>query len=83
MQILDDYSEKRLLGRDTECSVLIQNDDKPGNIGFPDTYLNVRRMDRTVYVKIHRTNGSDGQISCLLNTINDVELMPGTKPAVE
>ena len=83
VELLDELNQKRLPGRDTQCTVLIQDEDKPGSIGFPETFISVRRKDQTAYITVHRTNGSDGEIQCTMNTICDVELLPGKKAATE
>lgn len=66
-----DEASKKLYGDDTECAVVILDEDKPGNIGFPERYITVKRIDKSVFVPIGRFNGSDGKISCLVSTINN------------
>ena len=45
IRLLDEVTQKRLEGDDTECKVTIIDEDKPGSIGFPETQLEVRRKD--------------------------------------
>ena len=75
--------QKRIEGEDTQCVVLIQDEDKPGSIGFEVGHMEVRRRDKSVYVHLVRTNGQDGEISCTLNTYNDIERIPGKQAAKE
>jgi len=37
IQLLDEVSQERLDGVDTECKVTIIDEDKPGSLGFPET----------------------------------------------
>ena len=75
--LLDAETEQRLHGDDTECTVLILDEDKPGLIGFAETVMEVSRRDEIAYVLIRRVDGSDGMISCTASTSNDLESLPG------
>lgn len=55
---------EQLPGDDTKCTVVILDDDRPGNIGFKDRFIKVRRKDEVVYVVLERLDGADGNISC-------------------
>ena len=83
VQLLDELSMKLIDGDDTECTVLIQDEDKPGSIAFAETQVDFRRKDHIGYIMIERKDGSDGEISCIVNTISNVDKVPGKKPAVE
>ena len=83
VQLLDELTMKRLEGDDTECTVLIQDEDKPGCIAFEETQVDFRRKDAVGYIMLERKDGSDGTISCVVNTISNVDKVPGKKPAVE
>lgn len=83
VQLLDEVTQQRLPGDDTECTVLIQDEDKAGTIGFPETFLNVPRKDNTMFITLIRKDGSDGEIRCTLNTDCNVDNVPGKKAAVE
>lgn len=62
--------------------MLIVDEDKPGSIGFAETQMEVRRKDQSVYVLLKRTNGSDGVISCLVNTDANEDAVQGKKAAI-
>ena len=83
IHLLDEVTQKRLDGEDTTCQVMIIDEDKPGNIGFPETQIDVRRKDQIAFIKIHRINGSDGQISCLVKTLAEKDSVPGKEAAIE
>jgi len=68
-----------LPGDDTECTVLIIDEDEPGFIGFAETVMEVSRKDKVAYIQIKRTGGSDGLISCVANTSNDLNSLPGKR----
>ena len=70
-------------GDDTECIVTILDDDRPGNIGFRERSINVRRKDQVAYVYLDRQDGCDGEISCSLNTSNTLEILNSNGRAVE
>ncbi len=48
--LLEPETKTRLAGDDTECIVLILDEDKPGVLGFEETVVEVRRKDRTAYI---------------------------------
>ena len=75
--LLDAETEERLAGDDTECTVLILDEDKPGMIGFAETVIEVSRRDEVAYLLVKRIDGSDGMISCTASTSNDLESLPG------
>ena len=45
VQLQDPDTRKVLPGDDTISTVLILDEDKPGNIGFKETQIDVRRKD--------------------------------------
>lgn len=47
------------------------------------TQIDVRRKDQVAYVKLLRKDGSDGRITCTVNTIAEIEGVPGKKAAVK
>ena len=83
VQLLDELTMQRLDGDDTECTVLIQDEDKPGCIAFEETHIDFRRKDKLGIIMLERKDGSDGTISCIVNTISNVDKVPGKKPARE
>jgi hypothetical protein len=83
VELQDIKSRIKLEGDDTRCTVLILDEDKAGNIGFDETQVDVLRKDQIAYIKLVRKDGSDGTISCKVNTICEVNGVPGKKAAVE
>lgn len=83
VQLLDEIQQRRIPGNDTECVVLIQDEDKPGSIAFEETQVDVRRKDQIAFIRLVRKDGSDGDISCIVNTISNEEVVPGKKAAKE
>jgi hypothetical protein len=57
--------------------VTILDEDRPGNIGFKERVVEVRRKDQFAYIELERIDGSDGNISCLATTFNDTDKLPG------
>ena len=83
VQLLDEVNMELLEGTDTQCTVTILDEDRPGNIGFAERFVSVRRKDQIAIIELERIDGSDGDISCLATTINDVDLLPGKQQAIE
>ena len=69
VEICESENGPRMEGDDTLCVVTILDEDQPGNIGFSEKLMKVRRKDQIVYVKVHRTDGADGEISCWAKTV--------------
>jgi len=78
-----DEASKKIPGDDTECTVTILDEDTPGEIGFAERNISVKRKDKMVTVPLKRYKGSDGTVSCFISTINDAAIVPGNKAAVE
>lgn len=57
---------------DTVCSVLIIDDDKPGNFNFTQAKGQVRHVatNETISVDVFRTGGADGTIKCKWSTFS-------------
>lgn len=83
VKLIDENTKERIVGDDTECTVLILDEDKPGNIGFEETSISVQRKDRVAFVNLKRNNGCDGTISCTIDTVSDVASVPGKAAAIE
>ena len=83
VRLMDPETKTRLHGDDTECTVTILDEDKPGNIGFDERQIDVQRKDKVAYIFLHRKDGSDGIAKCVVNTVSEVEGVPGKKAAVE
>lgn len=47
----------------------ILDEDHPGIIGFEAKSLKVRRKDKFAYVKVVRTEGADGELTCWVKTM--------------
>ena len=63
-----DYTQ--LEGDDTQCTVTIIDEDSPGVIGFESTDVQISAIDKTATIKLVRTEGADGNISCRIQTAN-------------
>lgn len=61
-----------LSGKDTRCSVLIIDDDKPGTITFENTSVKVLSSEIWATINLKRINGCKGKIICKYKT-TDVE----------
>lgn len=65
IQICEENSQQRMPGSDTQTKVTILDEDNPGKLHFEHNTLKVRRIDRTAFVRVVRSEGSDGDISCM------------------
>jgi len=81
VQLVDEITQKRLEGENTECVVTILDDDKPGSIGFPERFKTIQKGSKDAFIVIKRFDGSAGNISCIVNTINDHDVVPGKRTA--
>ena len=61
---------------------MILDEDRPGNIGFKERFISVRRKDLLVFVTLERMDGSDGEISCKINSKSGSNV-GGNKEATE
>jgi len=68
IEICEGESGPRMIGDDTRCTVTILDEDQPGLIGFEAKTFKVRRKDKFAYIKVVRTEGADGEISCWCRT---------------
>ena len=57
-----------LEGDDTKCTVTIIDEDLPGTIGFEKTDVRVSNDSTHATVKITRTDGIDGTVTCDIRT---------------
>ena len=64
----DEPKYTRLDGDDTSCKVTILDEDFPGTIGFDNTNIQVLKSQEKVEIQIVRNEGSDGVISCTIQT---------------
>jgi len=64
VQLYDAESNNELFGQDTKCTITIIDDDKPGQIFFPDAKgVKVSVKETEVEIKVGRKNGCDGQVT--------------------
>lgn len=82
VEILDEEKQTRMVGDDTRTTVVILDEDQAGQIGFAEVNWDVPRKDAVAYVKLERKYGTDGELTCLLNTFQDEHLLPGKKAAI-
>jgi hypothetical protein len=58
----------RFVGDDTISKITILDEDFPGTLGFQSTEIIASKMQDRVDIKILRSEGSDGKISCMIRT---------------
>ena len=68
VELYDIDTKKRLSGDDTRAVVTILDEDFPGTLGFKMTDIRVKKAQGKVDIVVTRTNGSDGEISCMIKT---------------
>lgn len=61
MEAFDEY--------DTKTKITILDEDFPGTIGFEETSLSVSKSKEFIELEIKRSDGSDGNISCIVRTL--------------
>jgi hypothetical protein len=68
VELYDIDNQQRLPGENTRTTVTILDEDFPGTLGFKVTEIRVNKKVQVVDVVLVRTNGSDGEISCMIKT---------------
>jgi solute carrier family 8 (sodium/calcium exchanger) len=68
VEIQDTVTGKKVEGDDTACGITILDDDDPGKLSFEETEIKCIKKSGFVEVKIIRTDGADGRISCVMKT---------------
>ena len=58
----------KFAGDDTTCKITILDEDFPGTLGFENTDIIASKLQDKVEVRIIRSEGSDGKISCMIRT---------------
>ena len=58
----------RFAGDDTITKITILDEDFPGTLGFANTEIMASKFQGKVDIKILRSEGSDGKISCIVRT---------------
>ena len=69
VEICNKETKQKLEGDDTCCVVTILDEDQPGILGFQEKSIKVRKKDKFAYVKVVRTDGADGEISCNCSSV--------------
>lgn len=64
----DKPGQPRHAGDDTRCVVTILDEDLPGTLSFGDTAMTINKGTEQVHLTITRRDGSDGRISCVVDT---------------
>lgn len=59
---------KRFDGDDVVTRVTVLDEDNPGQLGFEQKVMKVRKKDQFVYVRVERTEGAAGACSCILRS---------------
>ena len=70
MELYDPSSidKARFAGDDTITKITILDEDFPGTLGFANTEIMASKFQGKVDIKIVRSEGSDGKISCIVRT---------------
>jgi hypothetical protein len=68
VELYDIETGARLYGDDTATKITILDEDLPGKLGFEVTDLSVSKLADRVDIKISRTEGTAGKISCVIRT---------------
>jgi len=55
---------------DTKTTIQIIDDDQPGFLGFEETQITVMANREYVEVNVERFDGSEGQVSCVVRTLD-------------
>ena len=69
VEICENEEGQVMQGDDTRCCITILDEDQPGVIGFQEKTIQVRKKDKFVYIKVARTEGADGEITCWCKTM--------------
>lgn len=68
VEIFDPATGLRHFGDDTRCKITILDEDFPGKLGFASTEIQASKFQERIDVKIVRSEGSSGKISCMIRT---------------
>lgn len=68
VELYDPETKERLFGGDTETKITILDEDFPGKLGFSSTDVQASKFQDKVEIKIVRTDGASGKISCMVRT---------------
>lgn len=59
---------ERMIGDDSTCKITILDEDFLGTLAFECTDVKVHRGQKQMFLKVIRSNGADGEISCRVRT---------------
>lgn len=68
VELYDPNTRTRHFGDDTSTKVTILDEDFPGKLGFASTDIQASKFQDRVDIKIVRSEGSSGRISCMIRT---------------
>jgi len=68
VELYDIETKEKLFGGDTETKITILDEDFPGKLGFSSTDVQASKFQDKVEIKICRTDGASGKISCMIRT---------------
>jgi solute carrier family 8 (sodium/calcium exchanger) len=68
VELYDPTTKEKHFGDDTTTKVTILDEDFPGKLGFACTDIQASKLQDRVDIKIVRSEGSSGKISCMLRT---------------
>jgi hypothetical protein len=49
-------------------TITVLDEDFPGNLGFENTEITATRNQGKIEIKLMRTEGTDGRVSCMIKT---------------
>lgn len=68
VELYDPDSQLKLFGDDTHTKITILDEDFPGTLGFESTEIFASKFEERIDIRIIRSEGSDGKISCMIKT---------------
>lgn len=68
VELYDTETNETLFGGDTTTKITILDEDFPGKLGFSSTDVQASKFQDKVEIKIVRTDGASGKISCMIRT---------------
>jgi len=68
VELYDPTTNNKHFGDDTQTKVTILDEDFPGKLGFAATEIQASKFQERVDIKIVRSEGSSGKISCMVRT---------------
>jgi len=68
VELYNPETKEKMFGGDTSTKVTILDEDFPGKLGFYSTDVHASKFQEKVEIKIVRTDGASGKISCMIRT---------------